>query len=686
MKTTGRMLLAVALAAGFAQAKSVDVTVSADGPRRAYTSLLRVGEHVLYDAQAERELWEAIDARPGAFDELTIFSQNTHSVRTLACHREQAPRVERFLREAERHGLKAGVNILATIGFTEDGHDPETDALPRAVRSSDGKFVGGRLCRTAPETLAYVRELYAIYAATKPAFIYMDDDITAAPCQCPRCCRAAVGAKDLKELQGRFVSDDLAVRRETLAHWLAFAEDAVDGVCAAAAKGTHGVDPKIGLGLMTFSLGWIGHNPARWARTFADGGDLSSVRWRPGGGNHNDYSFQALVRKTLGVSMQVEGLPPEVTLVQGEIENFPFQTLRKTPGYMNYEALLLMAAGCTGIAWDISGFNARDPIENAPFFDAIRDVRSAAERVLAACGRTPCAGIGFPAAGHADFRLDAKNWQGAIDGFPMPADFAAIGLPVASDGRRAEVTLLDRAAVMALSDDDLRRVLSDAAFLDAEALAEANARGFGKLTGFRVAGEALDGVIMRDLENPLNVSGRYVRDLRRCFGHTGPVAPIMRTDERAQYTSEAVTTIGEPTGNFIGGVYENAEGGRVAVETMRPFSWCESRARTIHLKRLLVWLSRGALPAYVASFHRAMAFCRGEAVFVANLANEPMRNAEVVAKGPEQRRITVFGGGRIVAERTVLGVHREGTSFVFLLPDVPVNGEALLERVGGAQK
>ena len=46
-------------------------------------------------------------------------------------------------------------------------------------------------------------------------------------------------------------------------------------------------------------------------------------------------------------------LPDYVTVIQSEIENFPYQLLKKTPKSTALEAAMSMTVGCTGAAFNI---------------------------------------------------------------------------------------------------------------------------------------------------------------------------------------------------------------------------------------------------------------------------------------------------------------------------------------------
>ena len=167
-----------------------------------------------------------------------------------------------------------------------------------------------------------------------------------------------------------------------------------------AEAGAHGVDPSIGLGVMFCSSGGNGLDAARWARTLRAHGKGGTVRWCPGGGCWTDHSFDELVDKAYCMAAQVRDLPSDVTAVQAEIENFPYQSLRKSPSFTMFEALFDEAICCTGVAWDFAGFSSRDREEFKPFFEAVRRAMPALREVSEAFGRMPCSGVSFPWDGH----------------------------------------------------------------------------------------------------------------------------------------------------------------------------------------------------------------------------------------------------------------------------------------------
>jgi hypothetical protein len=105
------------------------------------------------------------------------------------------------------------------------------------------------------------------------------------------------------------------------------------------------------------------------------------VRWRPGGGFYADDCIKGLIAKSHAIGRQVSLLPDRVVSIQSEIENFPYQRLKKAAHTTALEAASHIAAGCTGAAFNVlSMYN--EPLdeygslmeklqESRPFFDLL---------------------------------------------------------------------------------------------------------------------------------------------------------------------------------------------------------------------------------------------------------------------------------------------------------------------------
>lgn len=665
-----------------AETSPVDCDFPADAPSPSYTALFRASDLVLRDAEAEALLWKALDAHPGAYEDISVHSQNNHSVRPLSHHRANIPGMTAFFAKARARGMNPGVDVLTTLGFTfTDQASPEMDGFPMAV-NRQGDRVVGRLCPTAAETRSYVHDLYTLYAKCGPSFIWIDDDVSlSGACFCSNCVKrfametGLIAKGTYAELIALLESDDMSVRRAARTAWLGYNEQRVDEICAVVADAVYAVDPGISIGYMTCMSGRDGCTPKRWAKTLAHGGRVP-VRWRPGGGHWTDESFTDLLGKVLRMQIQTFDLPAAVTALQSEVENFPY-VLRKTPEHMGFESLLCLGVGMTGTAFNFCCFSALATDEFMPFFDRAASTRTAGETIVATLGRSPSEGIAFPWNHRSGVGLGVKGWQGCD--IPQPAGIALVGLPVSSVPARAKAFLLNASLAVELDGVSITNILSKGVFLDAEALRVLNDRGFGSWTGFRVSSRSQLDAITRDLDHPLTWRKGVVRDIRSSFGCHGSITLLEKTTPDASFTEEAIDLDGRALG-FAGGVYENAHGGRIAVGSMLPFEWAESRPRAVYLQRLFRWLSRNSLPAYIHSFHRAALFARNGCIFVANLAQGQMENAVVAALEGGTRRLDVFVGGVKVSDSELVPCGKDGAYFLYRLPVLPVHGEILLGK------
>ena len=98
--------------------------------------------------------------------------------------------------------------------------------------------------------------------------------------------------------------------------------------------------------------------------------------------------------------------------------------------------------------------DGRDMEAMKPYYDAASRIRPAAEKVVAAFGRTPSDGVAFPWSKRSGMRIGEKGFIAMSKGVPLPKDFAAVGIPVAADPKLAKVFLLDRSTALELSDEE----------------------------------------------------------------------------------------------------------------------------------------------------------------------------------------------------------------------------------------
>ena len=94
-----------------------------------------------------------------------------------------------------------------------------------------------------------------------------------------------------------------------------------------------------------------------------------------GGGFYEDSGTTGLAGKSHDIGRQVAMLPPRVRSIQSEIENFPYQRLKKAAHITVLEAASHMGAGCSGAAFNVLSGNDEPLDEFEPLVARILQMR-----------------------------------------------------------------------------------------------------------------------------------------------------------------------------------------------------------------------------------------------------------------------------------------------------------------------
>ena len=112
-------------------------------------------------------------------DEVAFFDSMTHHLYLpLEELGRRAETLRGRMRALKAAGIpRAGINVLATIGHTDEGWDVwEPLPFPPMV-GHDGRPSVSYACANSPELHAYARAKYRLLAEADPDFIWVDDDI-----------------------------------------------------------------------------------------------------------------------------------------------------------------------------------------------------------------------------------------------------------------------------------------------------------------------------------------------------------------------------------------------------------------------------------------------------------------------------------------------------------------------------
>jgi hypothetical protein len=321
-----------------------------------------------------------------------------------------------------------------------------------------------------------------------------------------------------------------------------------------------------------------------------------------------------MVGKSHDIGRQIAFLPTSVLSIQSEIENFPYQRLKKSAHITAVEAASHMAAGCSGAAFNVLSGNDEPLDEFEPLVACLRRARPFYDLMAKHLDRARPVGL---------FTAWNKDQAAAGDLINNPwwsvghvnqgSQVLDLGLPAAYHCNGAAVTLLFPQSVAAMSREEIQRTLSGGVYMDVETLNALNRLGFQEWTGMSAEQPHPVDCIEEFTAHPLNGSfaGRQ-RDCRQSFyrvsGYVGYV--LKKHDPKVETLSRLVDYGGKEVSPSSLAVFENKQGGRICVSGYYPWDHLHSLSKGAQMKAVMRWLSRDRLPAYVASYHKVNLWVR----------------------------------------------------------------------------
>jgi hypothetical protein len=437
----------------------------------------------------------------------------------------------------------------------------------------------------------------------------------------------------------------------------------------------HKVNASIVIGKMTAGAGWTTYSGQAFDRWFTA---LGATKARPGGGFYNDERPLDMLDKALECGRQRATLPPSVRDVQYELENFPYQRLKKSPATVVNECSLALAHGLNGVAFNMLGMPASTFEDNLPWVKAIPAARPVWEKWVAHAAGLPTTGLWPAWSARMMARRSVRPGESWLGWAPkhninIPKVLGDIGLPLASDTPACATVLCGYVADV-FSDDELKTMLARGVLMDSTALGLLTERGLGRLAGVRLAKRLDNGMWERFSDDPMN--GRAageIRDARIEFwGDAKGMADVL---EPISQGVRVLTTIEDyfarPQGAGMT-AFENELGGRVVVMGYAPWIFLHSVGKRLQLQNAADWISRDTMPVRVdetvplLSVARVAADRQRGAVMLLNAGFDPIPEATVHLRmtGSQARLLSI---GR---RAQVLPVEPEATGVRITVKDV----------------
>lgn len=620
--------------------------------------------------------------------QIAFFSSDFHPPLPLRTAKTHFSILRDRIERAKEAGFSCGINVLSTIGHHPERMDEALDGPWRHMTNIDGEACEASFC---PGDEAYQEEyvapLYRMCCEAKPDFIWIDDDIRYGHipigngCFCDGCI-----ARFNKENHRHFSREALKTALEAPENaqlrkaWLRHQSRKIADLLRMIRRTVNACDDGITLGLMTGERYFEGYDFPLWADALSDGGRYE-ILWRPGGGAYTDQPFLSQIEKAGQIGRQCAGLPENVTVVQSEIENFPYRLLQKSPRSTALEALLYVSAGCTGAAFNIlpSAPYIENPDVMRGHFTAVRNVFPFEKLLSDLAGRTPTAGVYDGWHPHAQAAVSGSFLHGWGGSFAEHWNAVyTLGLPESFDFHTAAAYLLTGTAPRAYTEEELLKLLSAGVYMDAGALQTLNEMGYAELTGFSVGERFREDHLEVYTDHPLNrgFAGR-ARHCPQVFVQ-GESAALLPTDS-AELLSYLTDFHGKIAAGCALGLYKNKLGGKICVSSHYAAADMGDPFKAAQMKRLFRLLSDDRLPFLPENCVRLRSFARqtprGNAVILFNPNLDCLNDVAVLYAG---NRSEIDYIGEDCNRQRLPAAGTDGKMTRFLLPPLPPFSMALL--------
>ncbi|MBR5871703.1 MAG: hypothetical protein IKZ09_11775 [Clostridia bacterium] len=453
----------------------------------------RLGSSTQLDDNFIDEFIRIVRENPGSCDE--VWLATSYGFPPLSVHREMADKLAAVADRLRAAGLRVSLQISNTIGHGQymaarDCSGLVFDGSPvRNIVGPDGTVSRYAFCWNDPVMREYVREEVAAYVEKiRPHTVWIDDDLRAdnhAPvrfgCFCDDCMerfnRTNGTSYTREELAKEINRGDIAVRRAFVAQMREGIADFTYDVY----RTVHEICPDCYAGLQNGAHGYSGgdHVYIYDAMRRATGLPPKS---RPGGGAYSDHNPLEFLSKMNDLSWQNARLPADVTEIRPEIESLPDVCYGKSIAGTVFETTLYLAAGATAMSYAIMMNDYEDMDWHGEMLAAFARQRPYWERLARASENTVRGGLQL-CMGRQMWARPMADTEGDFSWVGEPVhtanQFRPLGVGVTFDDVRHPVFLLHPDHVGALTDDEIRHLLSCPVVTSGDVLCALEARGFG---------------------------------------------------------------------------------------------------------------------------------------------------------------------------------------------------------------
>lgn len=528
---------------------------------------LRMVHNSFYSDYEFEKNYETISKNLDVIDEITFFTEsNHHGYTPLSDVRETANILKKRIKAFKDLGIpRVGINILCTIGHTEEGSDCAEVGDLRYVTNRDGRVSQSCPCITNDKYLEYIREKYVMYSSIGADFIWLDDDVRISGhgvmrdyCFCPDCIEKVNKRNDTK-YDIEYIRANWDTDEELRTRWHESASDSLHILVKLIRKTIEETDPNTDIGFMNGSMNLD-------KEMIAESG---AVLGRPGGGFYNDERPKFLFSKMFNMQEIITSYNDNIKDIQYEYETYNFRSLEKSDYMSELETTMCIMTGCNG-----SLYNRWDWERAYSFYAMMR--KSAKKWDVLADLNKGCKNIGvYCASTQGGFRLSET-------GIPATCHFDKA---VASYIRGAEWNMFDDAKV--------EEILKKGVLTDGLGLKILNERGFEKYTGGTIKKVYKTGVTEYFTDHPFN--GDYKNSVRHISMDIFNEGDAYAFDcGNCEVLSHANFMLREAVPSMY--LYESEMGTRIVVDGCQTPGQMQTGAKQTQLMNLFAYLTGDKMP------------------------------------------------------------------------------------------
>ena len=600
---------------------------------------LRIGRTTYTSEAILNKYLDMVKTNLDVVDEVTLFAGGSHHgytprKDTIAEADLLVPAIKKY---KELGAKKVGVNVLATLGHTEDGGGLHEKAEMQYMVNFEGVESGSCLCPADERFITYIKDKYTLYAKTGADHIWLDDDVRVGNhgvvqgfCYCPVCI-----AKYNKRYGKNYTLADIQAKWDTDKELRdTWKEDQYDSLCNMVNEihdAIKAVDPKIEIGYMSGGCNYV----YEWI-------DASkATKGRPGGGYFNDRFTLELFEKSFWIQRELAEYPDRVTDIQYEYESYNGRTLEKSFHTSEMETSISIMVGCNGVL-----YNRSTMIDEPKFFEMLRKSKDKWDVLVEANSGASNMGV---------FCADSVTAR----------YMSEISIPVTAKLDVATSAIVLGEEWNQYTDDMVEKILEKNVITDGRGLEVLNERGFRDKTCGEVQKAFPNGVIEYFHDNPLNgeFSGK-VRYASMDIYYEGD-AYLLKADDDA----EVVTSL--KTGPTIHGPAmikkEFPDGRKFIADGYLMPGQAQTASKRTQMMNIFRWLSGNQLPVVIEKSIKVVPYARGkngivENVMLCNAHFDPTEEFEVEIISDKDFYFIEKDGSLTLAKQH----HENGRTFVMV--------------------